>query len=320
MPVAVDDDVPGAFPHHRRSGPSHCCEEAFASRAGEGAAEAHRSDRAKTQCLPAGDRAPGNGCRPLGRACRDGRPPRTAARDPTRLQGHLRNRRCAHHSPVPHPCRERTAAGRRNGTTPGSGWRRHAGQAGNPRIRRRWTGLRPALAAGTQSLGHPALHRWFQFRVRRRCGRRTGAGRAWLRYRRLDPAAGGLLRHCRPETNAWSGIAARHHPAGTEPRHRRPDGLDSTGLRHPARCARRPRPARPRLSPGTAGVVCRGNCPAAARPSDRAAAAVLRARRAGLSRDAANDEPRRRHAAQSRLPGGGCDAAIRPRISMRLAA
>ncbi len=49
---------------------------------------------------------------------------------------------------------------------------------------------------------------------------------------------------------------------------------------------------------------------AAAWAAGRTAAPVLRARRAGLARDAADDEPSGGDPAQSRLPGRGCDAAV----------
>ena len=71
-------------------------------------------------------------------------------------------------------------------------------------------------------------------RLGRRGRGRAGAGGAGVGYRRLDPAAGGLLRDRRVEADARPGVAARRHPAGPEPGYRRPDGLDRAGLRDPA--------------------------------------------------------------------------------------
>ena len=269
--------------------------------------------------LPAGDRAPGPGRGARRRTRGDGRQQDAAARHPARLQGHLRDRRRAHHGAFPHPRRQRAEAGRRDGAPAARRGRGDAGQAGDARVRHRRAGVRPALAAGAQSLGHAALHRRLQLRLGGGGGGRAGAGRAGLGHRRLDPAAGGLLRHRRHQADAGPGVAPRRDPAGAQPGHRRPDGLDGAGLRDPARCAGRPRSGRSGLGAGPAGVLCGRHRRAAAGPARRAAAPVLRARRAGLARDAADDEPRGGGAARSRLPGGGRHAARRCRNTTRSA-
>ena len=60
-------------------------------------------------------------------------------------------------------------------------------------------------------------------------------GALGIGYRRLDPAAGGVLRHRRVEADARAGVAPRGHPAGAQPRYRRSHGLDGAGLRPAAR-------------------------------------------------------------------------------------
>ena len=60
----------------------------------------------------------------------------------------------------------------------------------------------------------------------------------WGRHRRLDPPARRLLRHRRTEADPRL-VRAAWYPAGSQPGHRRADGLDRTGLRDPAGHARR---------------------------------------------------------------------------------
>ena len=76
-------------------------------------------------------------------------------------------------------------------------------------------------------------------------------------HRRLDPAAGRVLRHRRPQADARPGVAPRRYPAGAQPGHRGPDGLDGGGLRHPAGCARGPRSRRSGLGARADRVLCR---------------------------------------------------------------
>ena len=119
----------------------------------------------------------------------------------------------------------------------------------------------------------------------RRGGRRAGAGRARFRHRRLDPPAGGLLRHRRHQADAGPGVAPWRDPAGAQPGHRRPDGLDRAGLRHPARRAGRPRsgrsglgrrarqcpmpPRSPRRCAACASACCAGSTSTTCRPRPR---------------------------------------------------
>ena len=76
-------------------------------------------------------------------------------------------------------------------------------------------------------------------------------GALGLRHRRVDPAAGGVLRYRGAEADAGSGVAARGDPAGAKFGYRGADGLDGGGLRHPAGCARRPRSGGSGLGAGT---------------------------------------------------------------------
>ena len=135
------------------------------------------------------------------------------------------------------------------------------------------------------------------------------AGCAGVGHRRFDPPAGSLLRHRRHQADAGTGVASRRDPAGAQPGHRGSDGLDGTGLRHPARCPGWPRSGRSGLGARAAGILRCRDRRAAARVAGRTAPPVLRARRAGIARDAAHDEPRGGDAARARLPGGGCGAA-----------
>ena len=117
------------------------------------AAGADRGQGPAAQRLPAGDRAAGAGGRARRRAGGDGRRAGAAAGHPAGLQGHLRDGRRAHHGAFPHPGRQRAEAGRRDGAPAARRGRGHAGQAGDARVRHRRAGVRPALAAGAQSLG-----------------------------------------------------------------------------------------------------------------------------------------------------------------------
>ena len=107
---------------------------------------------------------------------------RAAAGHPGCLQGHLRDRRRAHHGALaaswPTTCPPQDAETVRRLHAAGRG---HAGQAGDPRVRHRRPGLRPAMAAGAQPLGRQALHRRFVVRLGRGGGGGAGAGGAWDR-------------------------------------------------------------------------------------------------------------------------------------------
>jgi aspartyl-tRNA(Asn)/glutamyl-tRNA(Gln) amidotransferase subunit A len=70
-------------------------------------------------------------------------------------------------------------------------------------------------------------------------------GRHGQRHRRLDPRAGGAVRHRGHQADLRHVLAHGHPAAGADARPRGPDGLDERGLRHPARSHGRPRSGRP---------------------------------------------------------------------------
>jgi hypothetical protein len=87
-----------------------------------------------------------------------------------------------------------------------------AGQALDARVRLRRPVLRRAVAAGAQSLEPRALHRRIVLRHRRGGRRRTDPGRNRIGHRRLDPRAGGAVRHRRHQADLWL-VEPRRHPA-----------------------------------------------------------------------------------------------------------
>ena len=108
------------------------------------------------------------------------------------------------------------ARGRPHGEEVGRRGRRHAGQARDARVRLRRPVLRPALAAGAQSLEHRALHRRLVLGHRRGRRGRSHPGRHRLRHRRLDPRAGGAVRHRRHQADLWprrAGAASCRSPS-----------------------------------------------------------------------------------------------------------
>jgi hypothetical protein len=100
----------------------------------------------------------------------------------------------------------------------------------------RWAGLRPPYLRRT-TLGRQAFHGWASS-VRVRPWRGLVLGR-WA-----DTAVRSVCRPpiaaLWPEADTGSGIAPRGDSAGAKPGHGGSDGLDCTGLCHPAGCARRP--------------------------------------------------------------------------------
>ena len=92
-------------------------------------------------------------------------------------------------------------ARRPHGEEVGRRGHRDAGQAGDARVRLRRPVLRPAMAAGAQSLEHGALHGRLVFGHGRGRRRRPHPGRHRLRHRRLDPRTGGALRHRRDQAD-----------------------------------------------------------------------------------------------------------------------
>ena len=124
------------------------------------------------------------------------------------------------------------------------GRRYPARQARAARVRDRRAGVRPALAAGAQSLEPRPASRRLVERLGRGAGRWPGAGGARHRHRRLGAQPGHLLRHRRPEADLRRGQPLRRVPADPFARPRRADDAHRRGQRHPVPRHRRPRPGR----------------------------------------------------------------------------
>ena len=166
---------------------------------------------------------------------------------PVWAQGHLRRGRAAHDGAFAAAARQCRRGRRRDHGAARS--RRHGPdrQARDTRIRHRRPGLGPAVSAGAQPVEHRAFHRRVEQRLGRGGGgrdRRAGDG---VGHRRVDPAAGGVLRHGRAQADLWPGQPARRRAAVLQPRHDRAADLDGRGRGAGVAGARRLRPARPRL-------------------------------------------------------------------------
>ena len=126
------------------------------------------------------------------------RPP---ARHPLRGEGHLRHGRRSDLGTFAHLHRSRAGQGRdRRGKAARSRCGAD-GQARHPRVRPRRSVLRPALAAGAQSLEHGALHRRLVVGIGGGDRGRPRAGEPGVRYRRLDPRPGWPVRHRRAQAD-----------------------------------------------------------------------------------------------------------------------
>ena len=224
---AGDDGYRPVEPHHCRGRSADRREAALTGGTGEGAARADRGAGSAAQRLPAGDREAGAGGRPRGRAGGDGRQARRrcwGSRWPTRTSTRPPGVRTTAHSRiladnVPKHDAETVRRLHAAGAVMLGKLATHEFAIGGPAFDLPWPPAR-------NPWDMQALHRRVEFRLRRRRGGRAGAGRAGVRHRRLDPPAGGLLRHRRAEADARSGVAPRRDPAGAQPGHRRADGLD----------------------------------------------------------------------------------------------
>ena len=230
-----------AFPHHRRSRKPDRAATAFAGGADPRLPRPHRRDRSAAQRLSAGHRGAGAGSGAR-RGSRDhGRQlSRPDARHPVRAEGHLLHRRHPHDEPLAYARRLRPGLRRHHRRQAASGRCNPARQAGNTRVRARWSIVRPALATGTQSVEPRACH----WRIVQRigCRRRGGAddGRPRLRYRRFDPQPSRALWPGRLEADLWPGQPLRRLYQLVQLRSRRPDDVVRRGLRDHAAGDRRP--------------------------------------------------------------------------------
>ena len=182
----------------------------------------------------------------------------------------------------------------------GRGGHRADGQALDARVRDGRAVVRPALAAGAQSVEPGAFHLRLVVRHRRGGGVRHDPGRHRLGHRRLDPRAGGAVRHRRHQADLWPGqprgraaAVVQHGPCGA-------DGLDGGGLRAAAAGdgRLRSRGSGQRRSAG-AGFHLRHR-QGREGTAHRRGAAFLRDRQSGQSRDARRHQPRARRVRASR--------------------
>ena len=257
----------------------------LAGRAHESPARPHCRARSAAQRLHPSRRR-GRHAGRQGRRSRSDRGPaaRAAARRAGRHQGHHRCRRPADDRPFQDPagqprdrrCRLRRKAARR---------RRHRGrQALDPRVRHRRAELRPAVAAGAQSVEHrPSSRRLVVGLGLGRVGRPVPDG-AGQRHRRQRAQSGELLRHRRPQADLRSGVAARRLPALLHPRPYRAD--DAHGRRQCADAGgdRRPRPAGSRQRGRAERPLCGRRRALRARPARGLHPPFPRNRRAGRAR------------------------------------
>ena len=191
--------------------------------------------RSRLQRVPGRHRRQGAGAG-QGRRGRDRRRQisRPDARRALRGEGHLRRRRHGDHLPLENPQGPPRRRRRLHDPQDAGGRRDPARQARAARIRHRRAGVRPAVAAGAQSLEpRPASGRLVERLGRRACGG-TGAGGARHRHRRLGAQSGDLLRHRRHEADLRRGQPVRRVPADLFARPRRADDAHRRGQRDPA--------------------------------------------------------------------------------------
>ena len=201
------------------------------------------------------------------------------------LAGQPRDRRCG--------LRRQAARGRRD----------RGRQALDPRVRDRRAELRPAVAAGAQSVEpRPSSRRLVVGLGLRRRGRPVPDG-ARHRHRRQRAQSGELLRHRRPEADLRSGVAPRRLPAVLHARPYRADDAHGRGQCADAGGDRRPRSARSRqrrraerpLSRARSIAACQG-------PAHRLRAPLPRDRHAGRARGDGGARARHAHPADRRAP------------------
>ena len=176
---------------------------------------------------------------------------RPARRHPDRPQGHLQYRRHPHDGAFEAAGAQRAHARCAHREKVGGRGHRHAGQAGDARVRLRWAVLRSAVAAAHAIPGTGTTSRRLVLGHRGGRGRGSHPGRNRLRHRRIDPWTGGALRHCRDQADLWPVQPGGHSAARLLARSRRPDGLDGGRLR---RCCCRAWPVTiPRTRPASTG-------------------------------------------------------------------
>ena len=123
------------------------------------------------------------------------------------------------------------------------------GQARDARVRARRSVVRPAVAAGAQSLEHGAFHRRLVVGLGRRGRCRPRAGEPRLRHRRLDPRPGWPVRYRRTQAHLRPRQPRRRVAELLLLRSLRTHGAHVAGLRPAAERDRRPRSEPTRLRP-----------------------------------------------------------------------
>ena len=170
---------------------------------------------------------------------------RAAARHSVRRQGYLRHGRHPDVWPFAHLHRPHPRQGRDHRRPPEGRRGRADGQARDARVRARRAVVRPAMAAGAQSLEHSALHRRLVVGLGRRARCPPGAGEPRLRHRRFDPRPGWPVRHRRTQTHLRPCQPRRRVAELLLLRSLRAHGADVARLRPAAECDCRPRSGRP---------------------------------------------------------------------------
>ena len=183
---------------------------------------------------------------------------RAAARRAGRHQGHHRRRRPADDLPFQDPAGQPRDRRRRLRRKAARRRRDRGRQALDARIRDRRAELRPAVAAGAQSVEpRPSSRRLVVGLGLGRVGRPVPDG-AGQRHRRQRAQSGELLRHRRPEADLRPGVAARRLPALLHPRPYRADDAHGRRQRADAGGDRRPRSARSRQRGRAERPLCGG--------------------------------------------------------------
>ncbi len=211
----------------------------------QGAARPDRCDRRALQCVSGRHRRQGAGAGQSGRGRdRQGPVSRADARRALRRERYLRHRGHGDDVPFQNPDEPQSRIRRLRGEEASRRRRGAARQGRAARVRHRRTGVRPAVAAGAQSVEPRPASRRLVERLGRRARGRHGAGRARHRHRRLGAQSGDLLRHRRHEADLRRGVAVGRFPAHLLARPCRADDAHRRGQRHPVSRHRRPRSGR----------------------------------------------------------------------------